>query len=146
MDTAQCQWTASTAESKTILIDNYKDLFLVREQQTCRIFNDNTSINRFVISEAILMTLELLFQNWINDSKLYSINTGGFFITNPKNQYENNKEVEFKVENIGPAYITNSKAKGKRYLQKFQVRFNNLTLKVNKKLLKVASQGLKRTN
>ena len=27
----------------------------------------------------------------------------------------------------------------KRYLQKFQVRFNNLTLELNKKLLKVAS-------
>ena len=27
----------------------------------------------------------------------------------------------------------------KRYLQKFQVRFNNLTLEVNKKQLKVAS-------
>ena len=28
---------------------------------------------------------------------------------------------------------------GKSYLQKFQVRFNNLTLEVNKKQLKVAS-------
>ena len=34
----------------------------------------------------------------------------------------------------------------KRYLQKFQVRFNNLTLEVNKNQLKVASLGLKRTN
>ena len=33
-----------------------------------------------------------------------------------------------------------------RYLQKFQVRFNNLTLEVNKKRLTVASQGFKRTN
>ena len=31
----------------------------------------------------------------------------------------------------------------KRYLQKFQVRFNNLTFEVNKKQLKVASYGLK---
>ena len=34
----------------------------------------------------------------------------------------------------------------KRYLQKSQVRFNNLTLEVNKKQLKVASLGLKWTN
>ena len=34
----------------------------------------------------------------------------------------------------------------KRYLQKFQVRFNNLTLEVNKKQLNVASKGLKTTN
>ena len=30
----------------------------------------------------------------------------------------------------------------KRYLQKFQVHFNDLTLQVNKKQLKVASSGL----
>ena len=34
----------------------------------------------------------------------------------------------------------------KGYLQKFQVRFKNFTLVVNKKELKVASYGLKRTN
>ena len=34
----------------------------------------------------------------------------------------------------------------KRYVHKFQVRFNNLTLEVTKKQLKVASWGLKRTN
>ena len=33
----------------------------------------------------------------------------------------------------------------KRYLQKFQVRFKNLTFVVNKNQLKDASQGLERT-
>ena len=50
IDTAQCIWTSCLTEGKNVTIDNYKDLFLIREQTVERIFSDNTSINRFVIS------------------------------------------------------------------------------------------------
>ena len=40
------------AEGKNITIDNYKDLYLIREQTVEIIFSDNTSINWFVRSEA----------------------------------------------------------------------------------------------
>ena len=53
IDTAQCIWTSCLAEGKNATIDNYKDLFLIREQTVERIFSDNTSINRFVISQAL---------------------------------------------------------------------------------------------
>lgn len=45
MDTAQYIWTSALAEGKNITIDNYKDLFLIRDQTVERIFADNTSIN-----------------------------------------------------------------------------------------------------
>lgn len=63
IDTAQCMWTVGLAEGKNITIDNYKDLFLIREQSVEPIFSDNTSINRFVISEAILHCLQLIFDS-----------------------------------------------------------------------------------
>ena len=39
------------AEGKNMTIDNYKDLYLIREQTVERIFSDNTSINWFGRSE-----------------------------------------------------------------------------------------------
>ena len=93
---------------QNITIDNYVDLFLVREQAVERIFSDNTSVNRFVISQAILRCLHLLFGNWTKDSVLYSINTDGFFMTNSKHKYLNKKEVKFKPKHIGDPYVTDS--------------------------------------
>ena len=66
---------------KDIFIHRYmndltdQELFLVRERQIDRIFSDNTSVNRFVISQAILSCLNLIYDNWTNESELYSINT-----------------------------------------------------------------------
>lgn len=109
MDTARCIWTSCLAEGKNITIDNYKDLYLIREQTVERFFSDNTSINRFVISEAILKYLQLILDNYTKDSILYSVKTDRFYMTNPKVTYPNKKDVKFKVKNIGKAYVTDSK-------------------------------------
>ena len=53
-DTAMACWTAGLSEGKNITVDYYNGLYLIREQQIHRIFSDHTSINRFVVSEAIL--------------------------------------------------------------------------------------------
>ena len=112
MDTAQAIWTAGLAEGKGIYIDSYKngltdqELFLVRELQIERIFSDNTSVNRFLISQAILTCVNLIYKNWTNESQLYSINTFGVFMTNPKKQYPNKKEVEFSTKQVGKVFTT----------------------------------------
>ena len=114
MDTAQAIWTAGLASGKKISIDNYKnsltdqELFLVRERQTERIFSENTSINRFVVPQAILSCLNLIYDNWTDESELYSVNTDGVFMTNPKHQYPNKKDVEFSSDQIGNVFTTNS--------------------------------------
>ena len=91
VDTAQCLWTVGLAEGKNITIDSYKDLFLVREQTVDPIFSDNTSVNRFVISQAIFRCFYLLYDNWTKGSILYSINTDRFYMTNPKHTYPSKK-------------------------------------------------------
>ena len=56
-------------------------------RQIERIFSDNTSINRFVISQSILKCLNMLHDNASHDngiSQVYAINTDGVFMTNPK--------------------------------------------------------------
>lgn len=85
VDTAQCIWTSALAENRDVTIDSYqnpntkKELFLIRERKLERIFSDlyNTSINRFVISEAILKCLNMMWDNWTNGSEIYAINTDG---------------------------------------------------------------------
>ena len=46
--------------------------------------------------------------NWTDESELYSINTDGVFMTNPKHQYPNKKDVEFSTDQIGKVSTTNS--------------------------------------
>ena len=100
MDTAQAIWTAWLANGKKISIDSHKnsytdkELYLVRERQTERIFSDNSSINRFAVSQAILSCLNLIYDNWTDESQLYSINTDGVFTPyNPLDQQlEYNKD------------------------------------------------------
>ena len=101
LDTAQCIWTSALAENCDVVIDSYQnpntkqELYLIRERQIERIFSDNTSINRFVISQSILKCLNMLHDNASHDtngngiSQVYAINTDGVFMTNPKNQYPN---------------------------------------------------------
>lgn len=66
MDTAQCVWISALAENRDITIDSYKnlntknELFLIRERQIELILSDSTSINRFVISQAILKCLNIM--------------------------------------------------------------------------------------
>ena len=108
MDTAQCIWTSCLAEGINITIGNYKDLYLIRERNVERIFSDNTSINRLVISEAILKCLQLILDSYGKDSILYFVNTDGCYMIEPKVTYPNKKDVKFKVKNIGNAYVTDS--------------------------------------
>lgn len=81
--TVCCCWTSAMAEKKNVTIDYHNGLFLIREQQVNRIFQDKTSINRFVVSEAMLKCLQLIETCHGEDSILYGYNTDGIYITNP---------------------------------------------------------------
>lgn len=78
--------------------------------------SDNTSINRFVILKAILKCLKLIAKNCSHDenghiiSEIYAINTDGVFMTKPKYQYPNKKDVKFEVSNISKTFLTDSPA------------------------------------
>ena len=41
---------------------------------------------------------------------MYAINTDGIFMTNPKNQYPNKKDVKFTIDSIGQIFQTDSPA------------------------------------
>ena len=101
-----CCWTAGMAEGKPVTIDYHNGLYLIREQIVSRIFSDHTSINRFVVSEAILKCLQLIETCHGEDSVLYGYNTDRIYITNPKVQFKNKKDVKFSTKRIGKAYIT----------------------------------------
>ena len=72
-------------------MDHYNDIFFIREQQIECIFSDNTSINRFVVSEAILKCLQLTETCYGKNSALYSGNTDGLFITNSTMKFKKKK-------------------------------------------------------
>ena len=124
LDTAQCSWTSALAENRDVTIDSYQNLntkqepFSIRERQIKRIISDNTSINRFVISGAILKCLNLLAKNCSHNSDgniisaVYAINTDGIFMRNAKrlHKYQNKKDVEFDVSHVGQTFITDSLA------------------------------------
>ena len=122
LDTAQCIWPSALAENHDVVIDSYQnpntkqELYLIRERQIERIFSDNTSINRFVISQSILKCLNMLHDNASHDndgngiSQVYAINTDGVFMTSPKNQYPNKKDVKFTTDSIGQIFQTDSPA------------------------------------
>lgn len=59
------------AEKRNVTIDHFQDIYLVKEQTRQRLFRDNTSINRFVVSEAILNSLLLINQCLDKESKLW---------------------------------------------------------------------------
>ena len=59
-DTACCCWTSAMAEGKNVTVEEFDGIFLVREQTIERKFTDHNSINRFVVSEAILKCLQLI--------------------------------------------------------------------------------------
>lgn len=69
----------------------------------------------------------MIWDKWSRDengnsvSKLYSINTEGIFMTNPKHKYPNKKDVEFDVEHIGKIFQTDTPATyfEKRYGENF---------------------------
>ena len=106
--TAMACWTSAVAEGKNVKIDHHNDIYLIREQKIDRIFSDHTSINRFVVSEAILKCLQLIETCHGKDSVLYGYNTDGIYITNPKRTFKNKRYVKFSTKKIGKAYVTDS--------------------------------------
>ena len=62
-ETAMCCWTSGLAEGKTVTIDHYDGMYLIREQHIERIYSHHTSVNRFVVSEAILKCLQTINRN-----------------------------------------------------------------------------------
>ena len=106
-DTAMCCWTSGLAEGKKVSVDHHNGLYLIREQQVSRVFSDHTSINRFVVSEAILKCLQLIETCHGDDSVLHGYNTDGIYISNKKVSFKNKKE--YSTKKIGKAYETDSK-------------------------------------
>ena len=107
-DTAMCCWTRAMADERNVTVDHFNDIYLIKEQTCERIFSDNTSVNRFIISEAILKLLQLIWISHGKISKLYAYNTDGIFIMNPKKNFKNKKDVEFNTSKIGRAYVTDT--------------------------------------
>ena len=107
-DTAMACWTQGIKDGRNIIIDSYNEIYLIKEQKCERIFSDNTSVNRFVVSQAILKCLELIRKCYGKKSALYAYNTDGIFITNPRCILQNKKDVKFDIKNIGQAYITDT--------------------------------------
>lgn len=50
----------------------------------------------------------MIYDDCTNVSELYSVNTDGIHMTNPKKQYPNKKDVKFETKNIGSVYTTDS--------------------------------------
>ena len=110
-DTAMCCWTRAMANNRNVTINHYDNLYLVKEQSCKRIFSDNTSINRFIVSEAALKCLQLIEVCHGDNSILYGYNTDGIFITKPKITFKNKKDIKFSTNKIGKAYVTDSELK-----------------------------------
>ena len=53
-------WTSGINEEMNISVNNYNNLNLIKEQKIERLFSETCSINRFVMSEAILYVLNLI--------------------------------------------------------------------------------------
>ena len=112
-DTVDCVWTRAMKEERNVTVDTFpfgvlNNIYLIKEEICERIFSDNTSINRFVISQAILRLLQLIGDCHGKNSVLYGYNTDGIFITNPKIQLKNKKDVKFKTKHIGEAFVTDT--------------------------------------
>lgn len=89
LDTAQCIWTSTLAENCDVTIDSYQnpstrqEIYLIRERKVERTFSDNSSMNRFFISEVTLKCPNLTWNIWTKHSQLYAVNTDGIFMTHP---------------------------------------------------------------
>ena len=70
-DTAMACWTQGVKDGRNIIIDSFNEIYLIKEQKCERLFTDNTSINRFVVSQAILECLKLIRKCYSKKSALY---------------------------------------------------------------------------
>ena len=93
-DTAMACWTSGMAEGKNVTIDHHNEIYLIREQKVDRVFSDHTSVNRFVVSQAILKLLQLIQTCHGKDSVLCGYNTDCVYLTNPKTTFKNKKDVK----------------------------------------------------
>ena len=59
-ETAMNIWTSGINKGMNISIDNYNDLYLIKEQKIERWLSETCSVNRFVVSEVILYVLNLI--------------------------------------------------------------------------------------
>ena len=105
-ETALCCWTQALSEGNNLSINKYNDTYLLKEQKCERLFQDNTSINRFVVSQSILKTLKLINKCCDDQSKLISINTDGFNVLNPRILFKHKKDVQFDTSHIGKPFVT----------------------------------------
>lgn len=108
-DTAMGCWTNAMSEGKNVTVDHYNEIYLIREQIIERLFSDHTSINRSVVSEAVLKCLQLIEACHSDVSVLHGYNTDGIYLTNPKMSFRNKKDVKFSTKKIGKAYVTDSR-------------------------------------
>ena len=108
-ETVLCCWTQAMREKKTLSINSCKGTYILREQQCERLFQDNTSVNRFIVSQSVLKTLKLINKCCDKDSILVSINTDGFHVINPCAILKQKKDVQFDTSCVGKAFLTDSK-------------------------------------
>ena len=107
-ETAMAGWTSAMAENKNVTIDHHNEIYLIREQKIDRIFSDHTSINRFVVSEAILKCLQLIEKCTVKIAS-YIVTTQMVFMSeNPKNSSGIKKDIKFSTKKIGRPYVTDS--------------------------------------
>ena len=66
-------WTSALADNRNVTIDHCYSICLIREQEISRNFNNNASINRLVISVAILKYLQLIDTCYGKDSRYQPI-------------------------------------------------------------------------
>ena len=118
---------------------------LIKEREVEHLKSDNTSINRFVVSEAILKCLQLLEACHGKDSKLYSYNTDGIFISNPKIKFKNKKDMKLGTKKIGKAYITDSSLSYFEKHYRENMTFNDYNTKKSKGCIFTGQAGSGKT-
>ena len=92
------------AEKMNISIDNYNNLYLICEQKLERLFRETCSINRFVVSKAILYALNLIESCYGPISGLLSVNAHGIFIINSKRIFKRKEDVKFSTKMSGRVF------------------------------------------
>ena len=59
-DTATACWSSAMNQKRNVSIDHHDGMFMIREHNIERLFSDNSSIYRFVVSQGILRLLQLI--------------------------------------------------------------------------------------
>ena len=77
-----------------------------------------------ILGHVTTARISAIKHNWTEQSESYSINTDGFYMTNPKHSYKNKADVKFSVKHIGKPFVTNSKPEyfDKKYGENFDYK------------------------